>query len=328
MAISLFAALGAVLYLVDPFDTGRSPLPLKKGYPAPDFQSPMTSRLGNASRGRDQAFDAAIIGNSHVQAIEPERLTAATGISFVALVVQASGPRELLALWDWFVAHRASPAKVIVLGIDGPWCTAGPLTTSEPFPFWLYDPSRLAYLRGLLRYSVVVHALPERIAYLLGLRERARPDGYWDYEPRFAELGFDSEEKRRALERPKLTMDINLTGRFAAVDALRLRLARLPAETTVVLLRPPVFVTGLPAPGSDSAAADLACLAAFQAVAAARPNTVVLDWRADRPELRDAAAFIDHTHYRTELARLVEADIAREIANDRGPSGKTTISLD
>jgi hypothetical protein len=327
-AISLFVALCAVLYLVDPFDTGRSPLSLKKGFPAPDFQSPMTSRLGNASRGRDETFDAAIIGNSHVQALEPERLTAATGTSFVALVVQASGPRELFALWDWFVAHRASPAKAIVLGIDGPWCAAGPLTTNEPFPFWLYDPSRLAYLKGLLRYDVVVRDLPERIAYLFGLRERARPDGYWDYEPTFTRLGFDGEEKRRALEGPKLTTDINLTGTFRAADALAERLARLPPQTRVVLLRPPVFVTGLPSPGSGAAVSDRACLATFQAVAAARPNTVVLDWRAHRPELRDAAAFIDHTHYRKKLARLVEADIAREITGGRGPSGNTTISLD
>jgi hypothetical protein len=326
--VTLWAALGAVLYLIDPFDTGRSPLPLKAGMPARAFQSPETARLDNASRGRDQAFSGAIIGNSHVQALDPKRLTAATGIPFVALVAQASGPLEQLALLDWFVRHRTKPAA-LVLGIDGPWCTArAALTNDKPFPFWLYSRWHLAYLAGLMRFSVVTHALPERIAYLLGLRERARPDGYWDYEPRFAKLGSDGEEQRRKLELPQETAEINRTGLFRAAEALAERLARLPRSTRVVLLRPPVFVTGLSAPGSEAATADQACLAAFSALATRRPNTFLLDWRIDRSEIRDASGFIDHTHYRKNIARLVEADIARLIGDGPMPAGNVTSNVD
>lgn len=318
--VALVGSMGLV-FLVDPFDTGRSPISRSPGVAAPATATAATSRLENASRGRDPAFDAAIIGNSRIQALEPESLTQATGIPFVALVVQASRSKELFAIWDWFVGHRKAPPKAIVLGIDMPWCDAA-VTGSyiDPFPFWLYDDSHVGYLNGLMRYTTFAEYLPRYFGYLLGLRSRAHPDGYWDYEPVYTALGYDTPARQLALQKPDTEVETNLTGRFAPAEALARRLANLPPETTVILVRPPVYVTGLGKPGSDEAKTDATCLAAYRAVVAARPNTHLIDWRVDRPEVRDPQAFVDHTHYRKSIAKLIEADIAA-ILKKTQPSG-------
>ena len=86
-----------------------------------------------------------------------------------------------------------------------------------------------------------------------------------------------------------------------------------PAETALILLRPPVYVTALPKPGTRDAAADAACRKAFADLAARRPRTALVDWRVDRPELRDPGLFFDHSHYRQPIARLVELDLAEAI---------------
>ncbi|MBS7704187.1 hypothetical protein [Chelatococcus asaccharovorans] len=310
----------ALLFLIDPFDSGRSPISRAPGIAAPDAENATTSRLENASRGRDPAFQAAIIGNSRIQALEPARLRQATGIPFVSLVVQASRSREQLAVLDWFMQSRTTPPRAIIIGLDMPWCDARvSASPTDPFPFWLYDRSPVAYIDGLFRYSVLADYLPRYLGYLMGLRDRARADGYWDYEPVYAALGYDTPERRQALLGPDTEIEINLTGRFGAAEALAERLAYVPPETTVILVRPPVYVTGLGAPGSDMARTDAACRAAHEAVAAGRPNTYLIDWRVDRPETRNRDAFIDHSHYRKGLARLMEADIAAILNKTRPP---------
>src|SRR4051794_32565634 len=74
----------ALAYVVDPYDTGRSDLLGKPGV------RPQGPRTAAPSRGRDQAFNAALIGNSHIQLLSPERLKEATGLDFVQLSVPAS----------------------------------------------------------------------------------------------------------------------------------------------------------------------------------------------------------------------------------------------
>ena len=90
-------------------------------------------------------------------------------------------------------------------------------------------------------------------------------------------------------------------------------------ETILVLLQPPVFINGLPATGSDYARSERQCKDRLQRLAAARPRTVVLDWRVERPETRAAANFYDHIHMRGALARVLEPEVAaavNAVAND------------
>lgn len=305
-AAGVLVLLFAAFFVLDPYDTGRPGLISKPGV------RPQGPRTAAASRGRDPAFTAAIFGNSHVQLLSPERLGSQTGKAFVSLIAPGTRPREQLALLDWYLRNRKAPAAAVVLGIDGNWCTPdAALPVEKPFPFWLYDRSLWRYATGLLRYDLIEEA-PRRLGYLVkGAPERARPDGYWDYEPNYIGLGFDSRpDKRAALEIPANTMPANPDHRFPAAERLGAALAAMPAETRAILVYPPVYQASLPQAVSAMQAADTACKAAFGQVAAQRPNTAIVDWRRDTPETRDPALWFDHTHYRQPVARQIEVSIA------------------
>src|ERR1700709_298534 len=87
-AAGLLGGYLALATLVDPYDSGRSRLLSAGGVRPPG------PRTAPASRGRGPAFTGAIIGNSHIQLVEPGRLGALTGIPFVQLSVPATGPGE------------------------------------------------------------------------------------------------------------------------------------------------------------------------------------------------------------------------------------------
>jgi hypothetical protein len=304
------AAFLTAAFLIDPYDSGRSPLKLKEGV------RPQGPRTALASRGRDPNFTGAIFGNSHIQLISPEELRTKTGIPFVSLIAPATMPRETFATIDWFLRHhRTAPPKAIVVGIDNYWCTANPaLPNEKPFPFWLMSRSLPDYVGGLMRFDLL-EELPRRVSYLTSHKaERARPDGYWDYESGYAVQGYGTNPEIIArLQKPLEAGGGNVDGPFPAATGLEALMQAAPAETALILLRPPVYVTALPKPGTRDAAADAACRKAFADLAARRPRTALIDWRLDRPELRDPSLFFDHSHYRQPIARLVEADIAEAI---------------
>ncbi|WP_353183120.1 hypothetical protein [Bosea sp. (in: a-proteobacteria)] len=306
-AAALFtAAFLATAFLIDPYDTGRSPLGLKEGV------RPQGPRTALASRGRDPQFSGAIVGNSHIQLVSPERLHEKTGIPFVSLIAPATMPKESLATIGWFLRHhRRPPPAAIVVGVDNYWCTADPaLPNEKPFPFWLLSASLLDYLGGLMRYDLI-EELPRRIAYLAsGKAERARPDGYWDYEAGYEVQGYHQRPEIRArLERPLEAGGGNADGPFPAATRLEALMASAP-ETALILVRPPVYVSALSKPGTPDADADAACRKAYADIAARRPHTALVDWRTDRPALHEPNLFFDHSHYRQPIARLLEADIA------------------
>ncbi|CAO4165150.1 hypothetical protein [Methylorubrum populi] len=313
-AIGLLAGYLALAILVDPYDSGRSTL-LSAGAVRP--QGPRTAA---ALRGRDPAFEGAVFGNSHIQLVEPERLTAATGIPFVQLSVPATGPGEQLALLAWFLRHHPAP-KAIVLSVDDFWCIDDPaLPNDKPFPFWLYSHDPLAYLRGLLRFSVAQEVVG-RVSWVLGSRrKRARADGWWDYEPDYLRLGdLDGERFRTARETP--VPDAAAPGKagpsFPAADRLATVLAALPPETAIVMVFPPVYAAGLPRPGTERARAEAACRSAMTDALRRHRSSGVVDGRRARPELRDPALFFDQTHYRHGLARPLTDEIAATITRLR-----------
>jgi hypothetical protein len=316
-AAVLLVGIVAFAYALDPYDTGRSTLFHKPGV------RPQGPRTAGPSRGRDPAFNAAIIGNSHIQLLSPERLKPLTGLSFVQLSVPATGPKEQFVLADWFVRHHRD-ARALVIGADDRWCVADPaLPNLKPFPFWLYSRDPLEYAGGLVRYHVL-EEITRRLAYLSSRRaERARPDGYWDYEPNYIGLGYDRRpEIRVSFDRPASSDYIgNTTGRFPAAERLREVIAGLPPHLAVVVLFPPVHAQLLPQPGSAGEVADRSCKAALTAALSTRPNAALFDWRRDRPELRDAAAFFDLTHYRRPIAELVEKEMATALREGRRNPG-------
>src|SRR4051794_27318645 len=168
------AAIFALVLIVDPYDSGRVGL---LGIHGVDDISPRTA---NASRARDPQFDSAVIGNSTGQLLKPSELSRLTGLRFVQLTTPGTGPREQLAILDYFVRkHPAVGALVIVM--DSAWCARDP-ELQHPFPFWLYGESDIGFV-GRLFSSRALTLTWRRIQIGLGLRRRTAPDGYWDYEP-------------------------------------------------------------------------------------------------------------------------------------------------
>lgn len=315
VAVTAAALLGviALAYAIDPYDSGRSTLFAKAGV------RPQGPRTANPSRGRDPAFNAMIVGNSRAQILSPERLKGPTGLDFVQLAVPGSGPKEHLTLIDWYLRHRSEAPKALVVSIDDLWCTSDPeLTNEKPFPFWLYSANALEYAKGLLRYDVL-EELPQRLSYLFDAKaERARPDGYWDYEPEYIGLGYmTNPEIRKRLEQqpytnaPRFERDPKEgQRRFPAADRLNEVAASLPAETALILALAPIYRNSLPPEGTEQAYLRKACKEAVAAAAGVHARTAVVDWHVDRPENRRPELFFDSMHYRQPIAQAMEADIA------------------
>src|SRR5258708_11320722 len=96
----------AALLVIDPYDTGRFPTFMKPGV------VDSGQRTSNASHGRDPRFNAAVIGNSRGQMLDPARLSELTGLSFVQLTTPASRPPEQMAMLRSFMAHHRRVAAI------------------------------------------------------------------------------------------------------------------------------------------------------------------------------------------------------------------------
>jgi hypothetical protein len=185
------------------------------------------------------------------------------------------------------------------------------MPNDKPFPFWLFSASPPEYARGLLRFDLL-EEVPRRLGYVLGNKaERARADGYWDYEPEYIRQGFETDlGLRERLERRPGDQAANPTGQFPVAEALRKAISSLPQEVALVLVFPPVYQALLPRPGTARANSEASCKAAIREAVAEHAKSTVIDWRVDRAENRSAVHFFDQTHYRQPIARALESEIA------------------
>jgi hypothetical protein len=306
-ALGLFALGVAVLLAVDPYDSGRTGLSRLRGL---HEQFPYTA---NASRARDPRFDSAVFGNSHIQALNPERLASLTGLRIVSLAMPATYTRDVLDMLRWYlIAHEAQP-RAILVGLDPFWCMSAEQSNELRFPAWLYSPNPLVYFAGLVRYRSF-EAAQKRIAFLLTGKKGLRPDGYWYYGPMYAQMGLDQSEpsyRKLAERRP---FPVNPTETFPALDRLQEELGRVPPSTAIVLVRTPFYRTALPEPGSAEARSELACRTRMEAVAASRPRTTFLDLFKHGPAADDRDNFFDHGHFRDRLAPEIERSVAASLA--------------
>lgn len=296
-----FGGLGliyAALVVIDPYDTGRFPTLFKPGI-AHD-----SKRMGDASRGRDPQFDIPILGNLRNEQLDPERLSVATGMSFVQLTTPGSGPNEHMTMMRYFMRHHRRIAA-IVLNVDERWCVHDPsLPEGYPFPFWLYR-GNLEYLANLLRTRAIMYAR-KRIDFALGVTPPTDPRGYFDYElgqPRY----FHPVDPSPDAVMPGAGLAPNTY--FPAIDEFDRVLADLPAETPMVIVVPPVYQSFLLSLAPQVAADLPACKAALARRVADRPRSGFLDFMVDSPISRDSDNFIDPDHYRRNIARIIESSI-------------------
>jgi hypothetical protein len=310
--VLLAAAFAFGQVALDPYDTGRLALFADYGVP------PFGPRLSSASLARQPETEAATIGNSTIQHLNPTRLTALSGLRFVSLALPATGPIEQLAVARWLVRHHdgraAKPLGAVVFGIDTRWCRGdGTIELSNPFPFWLYSDTHLIYAVNLVSLGTF-GAVGKKLKLMLGWSEPMRGQGYHEYD---SEWPWNTAADLRAG-----TQGYELFGHdFAGVRHLKEFLPGVPAETVVILLFPPRYYSSLPIPGASFGTDYAECKAAYGAVAASRPRTVVLDLLKDDPLVHHDEYFLDRAHYLSPISDKVEEAIAETIkANFPGES--------
>lgn len=301
------AILYALIIAIDPYDTGRFPTFMPVGV------SDENQQTASASNGRNPMFDAAVFGNSHGMLLSPVRLSKLTGLSFVQMTSPGSGPREQMILMRWFMRHHAN-IKAFVITADQTWCTHDPaLPMLYQFPPWLYAESDLDYLAHMLNTRSLNTAY-RRVLIALGYVKPTNPDGYWDYELGRTWSFRPQPPAAGGTLAPILAPDLNRA--FPALDALDKVVAALPPDTPVVVVMPPQFYTLLPPAGSREAAEFAACKAEIAARIRRRERSGFFDYLNDTPAARNPENFMDPEHYRVNVAREIEADIAGVIAGE------------
>jgi hypothetical protein len=300
LALGAAAVLG-VMIAVDPYDSGRFGLLGIEGV------ADSTEVLANASRARDQQFDSAIIGNSTGQRLNPAELSQAAGRHFVQLTAPGADPRGQLAILDFFIRHHQRIGTLVAV-VDGTWCSPDlGLHLRNPFPFWLYGDSKLAYAARLFSWRAVNHAY-QRIMIGRGLQKRIAPDGFFNYED-----VFPRDKHPVVLPKPEPAFAGKVSDAFPVAALLEGAIKGIAADASVVVLMPPVFYTIIPQPGGVDAAERDACKAAFKRIVAGRPHSNFIDYRIDNALTRDPLNFVDVIHYRGKIAQKMQAGIVASI---------------
>jgi hypothetical protein len=308
--VRFLAACGAVLaltlavvILVDPYDSGRFPSLGIAGV------SDNNQRTAYISLGRSNKFNAAIVSDLHGQLLDPDRLTQATGLSFVQLSIPGAWVPEQLAMMRWFIRHHAD-IGALVLAADPLWCRNDPKPWRW-FPFWLYGDSDLHYLANSIN-SRTIGAAWRRVKYAMGLVQPSHPRGYDDYEARRpADYTFEFPPARPPSP-PSPPIDLSARA-FPAIDRLKTELDAAPAGTSLVVVFPPVYIAVLPT-DPYSVAELKECKARLARLARSTPHGGIVDYLVDSPLARDQASFQDVDHYRAPVAREIEREIARMLS--------------
>jgi hypothetical protein len=297
----------AFLVVVDPWDTGRFPSPMPAGVADAD------RRTATASRGRNPAFDAAIVGNSRTFLLDPETLSKATGLNFVSLGAPGAGPQEALLVARYFL-RRHPGARAIVFGIDERWCSHDPsMPMVVAFPFWLYR-GDLEYLANLLSTRSFT-AARNRIRLALGRETPTDPRGYFDYEAgKVWKFNPPATGEPAAAAAPAA---VEADTYFPALDAFDGLLAEMPRKTRFMIMMPPAYQAKLPRPGTQEAA-DLAACKAGLARRLGRQGVALLDYMVDGQIARDPGNFLDMVHYRNNVARIIEDGIVDVFSRGTG----------
>ena len=287
----------ALMVVVDPYDSG------KLGLLGIDGVDNRLTQITAASRARDPNFNAAILGNSTAQMIEPAELSRATGLRFVQLYTTGSAPREQLAVLDFFLRNH-SRVGALVLAADPGWCVhARPKEEGAPFPYWLYDRSVVTYAVRLISWQAIEQAF-QRLSIGLGWRRRMNPDGFVSYEDIWPPGQF---KEANAPRDPAPAVSVRVA--FPEISALQDVVRKLPPDVPIVIIVPPTFAATVPKPGTDLALEHGACDAALKAVIAGRPRSNFISYRVDNALTRDRDNFVDFIHYRPTLARRIEQGI-------------------
>lgn len=295
VAFSTLLTLYIGVVLIDPFSTGFF-TPIKRTDVATNNH--LLSLVGRAA---DPEFNAAVIGNSHAMAFEPDDLNTITGRKFVQLGDFGLQPAEQYAVARMFVRRHRSLAPALIVVLDTLSCSEQPRVSrlAGDFPLFLFEDSRVAYLRNIFIEEAIKTAAA-RLLILAGLgRQKDRLDGY-NPPPDEPATSARRAASIAALVRPQAgpptTMEI------PALASLRTLIGELDAESPLVLYFSAVPVAALPVAGSPAAAWLDSCKARYRELVAGRANTAVLDDMVENEFSTNTANFYDTSHIRNDQA--------------------------
>lgn len=308
MFFGLLALVLVAIVLIDPYDTGYFPSPIGPGVVD---DNDYTNIVG---RARVPRFNAAIIGNSHGLLIDPVRLSAATGLSFVQLTPLGSGPREHMEVMAYFL-RRHTDVRALILVADQTWCTHDPALTSivlargYEFPRWLFAESRVRYLANMLNTRSLRMAR-RRIQFAIGTLAPIDPVGVaaypadWDWRN-----APDAPSQRRG--EPLNGSRAQIDASFPAIDRFAAMLAGIADTVSIVAVLPPEYYMLLPAPETKQAAELAMCKERLADLLARRRRTGFVDFLTDSALSRARSNFADVRHMQENVARILEERIVR-----------------
>jgi len=314
-AAVVVGVLYAFVVLVDPWGSLPMDLPLDR--------VPVTSnqRFAYPALARSDAFDSAIFGTSTSRLLRPAALNPAFGVRFANLAMNDATPYEMSRLIAVFAqAHHL--AKMVMLGVDSPWCVTGDdyqKLTPRPFPDWMYRQDRWRGYAEVFNLFAIQEA-GKAFAVLTGLK---KPDMGRDGYTRFVPPDDQYDPARAAVHLQEAGPRVpsgERTGapagwRYPAVEAMRADLVALPAATRKLLFFTPYHVRLLSAPGSEGAAVWDECKRRVAALGRTIANMTVVDFMLPSPITTVDENYWDPLHYRTGVGDRLALDL---VAAGRG----------
>ncbi len=323
LAAGTAAGVTAFIFLfvaiVDPFDT----LPLSP--PLDRVPIATNARYSFPAIARQQQFDSAIIGTSTSRLLRPDELNAAFNARFVNLAMNAATGYEQSRILEVFLRAHPTP-KHVILGLDDIWCLTRRLAryTPRPFPEWMYEPDRwTGYTRLLNLYTVEQAGI--QFATLTGFKAPVYGrDGYTRFVPDDrlydpARVAVHLREVAAAMPRGDATVS-PATLPYPALDLLRDNLSSVPASTTKILFFAPFNHVERADSGALRGEWD-ECKRRVAAMAAATPNTTVVDFMIPSQITDNDDNYWDAVHYRVAIAERLVRDLAAASAGRPASDG-------
>ena len=327
-AAGIVGLLFAFVVIVDPYGT----LPFSPAFK----REPVTTnqRFSFPALAASPRFDSAIFGTSTTRMLRPAKFNELFGARFANLSMNSATTHEQQRLYDLFIDHHPAP-RMVVFGLDEEWCSTEPLLrefTFRPFPPWLYDGNPWNDALYLFNFSALEQAV-RQFGYLTGLRPpKYGRDGYTNFLPpaeqydlekaRFHIYGAAGPVAKSVITAPPQDYSAQRQGwRFTAHNRLRDMLARLPNETTKVLMLVPYHSVRLPDEGTIEWARWDECKHRLAILAAEGPNAHTIDFMIRSQITTHDENYWDVLHYSVETADRLAELIGTGIAERRGREG-------
>ncbi len=302
--------------IIDPFDA----LALSPRFARVPVAS--NARFAFPALARSPRFDSALFGTSTSRLLRPAALDPLFGARIVNLSMNDATVYEQARLMQVFL--RAHPApKLFLLGLDIRWCVTGDSfqkLTGRQFPEWMYDDDPWdGYAEMLNLYAI--QSAGQLFGILAGFKaETYGRDGYTRFVP--PDDAYDRDKVARSLRGagpmtpPGARDGPPATWRYPALDLLSQTLATIPPATRRILFFVPYHKVLLNPDGSDGAMVWEECKRRVAAIAAAAPNTIVVDFMRLTPITANDDNYWDPLHFTVAVADRLARGLAAAHAGE------------